>query len=85
MRAAMRKLVPAALILASHPVPGCADPGRLYSRLVARIYRVGASARSAGSPTDLRAAAAPLHGLARIEHGLASELRRTLSEHVRQL
>jgi hypothetical protein len=73
MRAAMKQLVPAALVMAGHPMPHCADPASLYPEFVTRIYTAGDNARSAQGLSALRRAAAPLNGLKKIGHQLTAE------------
>lgn len=46
----MISLVPAALSLAAHPMPRCADPALLYHDLVNQAYVAGSAARSATIP-----------------------------------
>jgi hypothetical protein len=79
MRSAMKEMVPAALTMANHPIPRCADPAGLYAEFVIRIYRVGDNARSAQGFSALLRAAAPLRGLKRIEHQLTAEINRTVT------
>lgn len=79
MAAAMRKLMPAAVVLAGDPVPRCADPGGLYAEYVTRIYAAGDDARSAKGLSGLLKAAAPLKGLKTIESRLAAEVNHALS------
>ena len=74
----MKELVPAALVMAGHPMPHCADPGGLYPDFVTRIYSAGHKARSAHGLSALLRAAAPLAGLKKIEHQMAAEIDRTV-------
>lgn len=76
----MKKLVPAALALAGHPMPHCADPDSLYPGFVTRIYTAGDNARSAHGFSALRRAAAPLKGLKKIEHQMAAEVNRAVGK-----
>jgi hypothetical protein len=80
IRAAMKELVPAALVMAGHPMPHCADSASLYPEFVTRIYTVGNNARSAQGLSALLRAAAPLKGLKKIEHQMAAEIDRTVSK-----
>ena len=80
MSAAMKKLVPAALALAGHPMPHCADPESLYPGFVTRIYTAGDKARSAHGFSALLRAAAPLKGLKKIEHLMAAEIDRAVGK-----
>jgi len=79
LSAAMEKLVPAALGLADHPVPNCADPAGLYVDFVDRIYAAGSNARSAKGLSGLLKAAAPLKGLQVIESRLTAEVNHALT------
>ena len=79
MATAMRKLMPAALVLAGDPVPRCADPAGLYAEYVTRIYAAGYDARSATGLSGLLRAAAPLKGLNNIESRLTAEVDHALS------
>ena len=79
MTAAMKQLIPAALAMAAHPMPHCADPASLYPKLVTRIYAVGTSARSAHG-LSARQAAAALRGLTKIRHQLTAEINRTVGQ-----
>ncbi len=74
----MQQLVPAAFVMAGHPMPHCADPASLYPKLVNRIYTAGASARSAHGLSALQHAAAPLKDLNKIGHRLDTEISRTV-------
>lgn len=80
MATAMRKLMPAAVVLAGDPVPGCADPAGLYTEYVTRIYAAGDDARSATGLSGLLRAAAPLKGLKTIESRLTAEVNYALSK-----
>jgi hypothetical protein len=80
MRAAMKKLVPAALAMADHPMPHCADPDSLYPDFVTRIYTAGDKARSAHGLSALLRAAAPLKGLKKIGHQMAAEINRAMGK-----
>jgi hypothetical protein len=73
LRAALQKLVPAALAAAQVSPPRCADRGGLYSDYVTAVYDAGNNARSAEGMSGLLKAAAPLKGLKRIESQLAAE------------
>lgn len=78
MRSAMEELPPAALALASRPIPHCADPASHYAEFLVRIYTAGHKARSAQGLSGLRRAAAPLKGLKNISHQMTLELHRAL-------
>jgi len=80
IRPAMKKLVPAALGLAEHPMPHCADPANLYSRLVTRTYTVGNTTRSAKRTAGLWRAAVLLKSLHEIEHQITVEVNRTVGQ-----
>jgi hypothetical protein len=80
MESAMKQLVPAALVLAGHPMPHCADPDSLYPDFVTRIYTASDDARSAHGFSALLRAAAPLKGLKKIEHQMAAEIDRTVGK-----
>jgi hypothetical protein len=85
IRAAMRKLMPAALAVAATPMPRCADPAGLYADYVDRIYAAGDNARTATGLSALRRAAAPLRGLTKIKHKLNAELHRAAGTGVPEL
>jgi hypothetical protein len=76
----MKSLVPAAMVLADHPMPHCADPAGLYAEFVNRIYAAGSHARSAQGLSGLLRAAAPVKGLKAIESGLTAEVHRALAK-----
>ncbi len=80
MASAMKKLMPAAVVLADDPTPPCADPARLYSKYFIRIYTAGNNARSARGLSELLKAAAPLKGLKTIESQLTAEANRALAK-----
>lgn len=80
MRSAMKELVPAALAMADHPMPHCADPAGLYAKFVTRIYSAGHNARSAEGLSALLRAAAPLKGVKEIGHQLTAEINRTVGK-----
>jgi hypothetical protein len=77
---AMKKLMPAALVLADHPMPHCADPAALYAEYLDRIYLAGSNARSAKGLSGLLKAAAPLKGLKNIESRLTAEANHALAK-----
>ena len=76
----MKKLMPAAVILAKHPIPVCADPGKLYAGFTDRTYTAGYNARSAKGLSGLVKAAARLKGLKTIESRLTAELNHALAK-----
>jgi hypothetical protein len=76
----MKGLVPAALTMADHPMPHCADPAGLYAELVTRIYTAGNNARPAEGLSALRRAAAPLKCLKETGYKMAAELDRTVGK-----
>jgi hypothetical protein len=78
LRSAMQALLPAAVALAAHPVPHCADPAGLYAEFVDHLYTAGGRARSAKGLSGLRRAMASLTGLPKIEHRLNAELSRAV-------
>jgi hypothetical protein len=80
MATAMKKLIPAVMVLASDPMPHCADPAGLYIEYVNMIYAAGSNASSAKGLSGLLKAAAPLKGLKAIESGLTAEVNRALAK-----
>ncbi len=78
--AAVQGLMPAALVLASDPVPHCADPAGFYAQYVNRIYTAGSDARTAKGLSGLLTATAPLKGLKTMESRLAAEANRALAK-----
>jgi hypothetical protein len=80
MRAAMKELVPAALTMADHPMPHCADPAGLYAEFVTRIYTAGNNARPAEGLSAHRRAAASLKGLKATGLKMAAELDRAVGK-----
>jgi hypothetical protein len=74
-----KKLMPAGMVLASYPIPVCADPAGLYIGFVDRIYQAGYNARSATGLSGLLKAAAPLKGLKTIESRLTAEVNHALA------
>jgi hypothetical protein len=81
MATGMKKLMPAALVLAADAVPHCADPAGIYAEYVTRIYVAGSSARSAKGLNGLLKAAAPLKGLKKIESRLTVEVHHALARY----
>lgn len=73
----MQKLEPAAIALAAHPIPSCADPASLYAQFVNGIYAIGSGAYSAKGLSGLLRAAARLEALKKVERKLKVELNRT--------
>ena len=80
MDLAMKKLMPAAMVLAADAMPHCADPAGLYAEYVTRIYAAGYNARSAKGLSGLLKAAAPLKGLRNIESRLTAEVNHALGK-----
>jgi hypothetical protein len=83
LRSAIISLVPAALGLAAHPMPRCADPALLYHDLVNQAYLAGSAARSAKTPRLLLKASGQLRALEMTERRLTDETRRTAATHTR--
>jgi hypothetical protein len=80
MAAAMKQLMPAALILADDAMPHCADPAGLYAEYVTTIYAAGYKARSAKGLSGLLKAAVPLKGLTNLESRLTAEVNHALAK-----
>jgi hypothetical protein len=80
VRSGMRELVPAALGLASHPLPPCVDPAGLYDTFVTRVYTAGSGARSAKAAGAVLRAAASLNQVTKLGRQLAAEINRVLAK-----
>jgi hypothetical protein len=78
LESALKRLSPAALALASEPMPRCADPGAIYAGFVLRIYQAGHDAGAARGLSGLLRAAAQLDGARKIERQLTAEVSRSL-------
>jgi hypothetical protein len=80
LRAAMRRLMPAALAAAATGgMPHCADPRALYGEYVTDVYQAGYDARSVTELSRLIKSAAPLKDLTVLQAQIAAEVRGILT------
>jgi hypothetical protein len=80
LRSGMRELVPAALGLAAHPVPHCADPASLYQTFVTSVYSAGSRARSAKGTAAVLRVAASLTEVQKLGRQLTAEISHVLAK-----
>ena len=73
LRPAMERLESISLRLGLHPMPHCADRADLWDQYVAKIYAVGAGARSAKDRAALVREAAALSGVSRLGREITAE------------